>query len=136
MPLSSVLHKHARCFRGFPVRGSTIATGLLLGDNKAKLAQFSFLMVMPPILGEALLDGMKMMKGEAVAGDIPTLSLVVGFLLLLFRAAWPQVDDKYCEEGQADLFCHLLRDSRCHNAHIKLKSPPCVGGKTDYSGNQ
>ena len=38
-----------------------------------------------------------------------------------------QVDDKYCEEGQADLFCHLLRDSRCHNAHIKLKSPPCVG---------
>ena len=44
------------------------------------LAQFSFLMVMPPILGEALLDGMKMMKGEAVAGDIPTLSLVVGFL--------------------------------------------------------
>ena len=26
------------------------------------------------------LDGMKMMKGEAVAGDIPTLSLVVGFL--------------------------------------------------------
>ena len=37
-------------------------------------------MVMPPILGEALLDGMKMMKGEVVAGDIPTLSLVVGFL--------------------------------------------------------
>lgn len=53
---------------GLSRSGSTIATGLLLGDNKAKLAQFSFLMVMPPILGEALLDGMKMMKGEAVAG--------------------------------------------------------------------
>ena len=53
---------------------------MVVGDGKAKLAQFSFLMVMPPILGEALLDGMKMMKGEAVAGDIPTLSLVVGFL--------------------------------------------------------
>lgn len=65
---------------GLSRSGSTIATGLLLGDNKAKLAQFSFLMVMPPILGEALLDGMKMMKGEAVAGDIPALSLVVGFL--------------------------------------------------------
>ena len=65
---------------GLSRSGSTIATGLLLGDNKAKLAQFSFLMVIPPILGEALLDGMKMMKGEAVAGDIPTLSLVVGFL--------------------------------------------------------
>lgn len=65
---------------GLSRSGSTIATGLLLGCDKARLAQFSFLMVIPPILGEALLDGMKMMKGEAVAGDIPTLSLVVGFL--------------------------------------------------------
>ena len=65
---------------GLSRSGSTIATGLLLGDNKAKLAQFSFRMVIPPILGEALLDGMKMMKGEAVAGDIPALSLIVGFI--------------------------------------------------------
>ena len=65
---------------GLSRSGSTIATGLLLGDNKAKLAQFSFLMVIPPILGEALLDAMKMMKGENIAGDLPTLSLVVGFL--------------------------------------------------------
>ncbi len=65
---------------GLSRSGSTIATGLLLGIDKARLAQFSFLMVIPPILGEALLDGMKMMKGEAVMGDIPTLSLVVGFL--------------------------------------------------------
>ena len=65
---------------GLSRSGSTIATGLLLGDNKAKLAQFSFLMVIPPILGEALMDGMKMMKGEAVAGDIPALSLIVGFI--------------------------------------------------------
>lgn len=65
---------------GLSRSGTTIATGLLLGDNKAKLAQFSFLMVIPPILGEALLDGMKMMKGEAIGGDIPTLSLVIGFL--------------------------------------------------------
>lgn len=65
---------------GLSRSGSTIATGLLLGCDKARLAQFSFLMVIPPILGEALLDGMKMVKGEAVAGDIPTLSLVIGFL--------------------------------------------------------
>ena len=64
---------------GLSRSGSTIATGLLLGDDKAKLAQFSFLMVIPPILGEALLDGMKLMKGEAIAGDIPALSLIVGF---------------------------------------------------------
>ena len=65
---------------GLSRSGSTIATGLLLGDNKAKLAQFSFLMVIPPILGEALLDAMKMIKGEAIAGDIPALSLIVGFI--------------------------------------------------------
>lgn len=65
---------------GLSRSGTTIATGLLLGNNKEKLAQFSFLMVIPPILGEALLDILKALKGEEVAGDIPTLSLVVGFL--------------------------------------------------------
>ena len=65
---------------GLSRSGTTIATGLLLGNNKAKMAQFSFLMVIPPILGEALLDVVKMMKGENIAGDIPMLSLVIGFL--------------------------------------------------------
>ena len=60
--------------------GSTIATGLLLGNKKESLAQFSFLMVIPPILGEALLDVMKMVKGEDVTGNIETLPLVVGFV--------------------------------------------------------
>ena len=45
---------------GLSRSGTTIATGLLLGNNKAKLAQFSFLMVIPPILGEALLDVLKL----------------------------------------------------------------------------
>lgn len=65
---------------GLSRSGTTIATGLLLGNSKEKLAQFSFLMVIPPILGEALLDALKMMKGEDIAGDIPTISLIVGFL--------------------------------------------------------
>ena len=65
---------------GLSRSGTTIATGLLLGNNKAKLAQFSFLMVIPPILGEALLDVLKLVKGEDISGDIPTLSLVVGFV--------------------------------------------------------
>ena len=63
---------------GLSRSGSTIATGLLLGDNKAKLAQFSFLMVIPPILGEALLDGMKVMKGGAVGGGVPSWAVVGG----------------------------------------------------------
>ncbi len=66
---------------GLSRSGSTIATGLILGDNKAKLAQFSFLMVIPPILGEALLDGMKIIKGASQASsDMPLASLIVGFL--------------------------------------------------------
>ena len=60
--------------------GSTIATGLMLGNEKESLAQFSFLMVIPPILGEALLDVLKMLKGEDVMGGIETLPLVIGFL--------------------------------------------------------
>ena len=35
---------------GLSRSGTTIATGLLLGDKKEKMAQFSFLMVIPPIL--------------------------------------------------------------------------------------
>ena len=60
--------------------GSTIATGLLLGNKKESMAQFSFLMVIPPILGEALLDVLKAVKGEAVMGGIDTLPLVIGFV--------------------------------------------------------
>lgn len=67
---------------GLSRSGSTIATGLILGNNKAKLAQFSFLMVIPPILGEALLDAMKMVKygAASVMGDISLGVLVVGFV--------------------------------------------------------
>ena len=65
---------------GLSRSGSTIATGLLLGNKKEKLAQFSFLMVIPPILGEALLDVLKAAKGEEAFGDISVLPLVVGFI--------------------------------------------------------
>jgi undecaprenyl-diphosphatase len=66
---------------GLSRSGSTIATGLLLGNNKAKLAQFSFLMVIPPILGEALLDALKMLKGGAEAGmSVPFVPMAIGFV--------------------------------------------------------
>lgn len=67
---------------GISRSGSTIATGLLLGNKKETLAQFSFLMVIPPILGEALLDVMKAVKGgaEAATAGIDTFALIAGFL--------------------------------------------------------
>ena len=64
---------------GLSRSGTTIATGLLLGNKKANMAQFSFLMVIPPILGEALLDTLKAIKGEEAFGGIDTLPLIVGF---------------------------------------------------------
>lgn len=44
---------------GLSRSGSTISTGLMLGDRKEEVARFSFLMVLIPILGEAFLDAMK-----------------------------------------------------------------------------
>lgn len=66
---------------GLSRSGTTIATGLILGNKKSKMAQFSFLMVIPPILGEALLDTLKAMnEGLAAAiGNLPMTSLAAGF---------------------------------------------------------
>ena len=60
---------------GLSRSGTTIATGLLLGNRKDTVAQFSFLMVLPPILGNALLD---VVKGE-FGGGVDALPLVAGF---------------------------------------------------------
>jgi len=64
---------------GLSRSGSTIATGLLLGDKKEQVAKFSFLMVIIPILGEAFLDLMKGGFSPAESG-ISYTSLGVGFL--------------------------------------------------------
>lgn len=67
---------------GLSRSGSTIGTGLILGDSKEKLAEFSFLMAIPPILGMALLDGMDIIQNgvETAMAGISPLSLVVGFV--------------------------------------------------------
>lgn len=76
------LAQAAAVLPGLSRSGSTIATGLLLGNKKERLAQFSFLMVIPPILGEALLDMLKMMKDgtEAATAGIGIVPLAAGFL--------------------------------------------------------
>lgn len=67
---------------GLSRSGTTIATGIVIGDKRDKVAAFSFFMVIIPILGEALLDVRKMMAAD-VAADAPEVSavcLIVGFL--------------------------------------------------------
>lgn len=61
---------------GLSRSGSTIATGLLLGNQKAATAQFSFLMVLPPIIGKVLLD----LWDNGFSFQISTAPLVAGFI--------------------------------------------------------
>ena len=68
---------------GLSRSGTTIATGILLGDNRAKVANFSFLMVIIPILGEGLLDLKDILfpDAEVAAGAaVGIVPVIVGFL--------------------------------------------------------
>ncbi len=62
---------------GLSRSGSTIATGLLLGDSKESTARFSFLMVIPVILGKMLLD---ILSGDMASMSVPLPALAGGFL--------------------------------------------------------
>lgn len=63
---------------GISRSGSTIATGLLLGNKKEEVSKFSFLMVLAPIIGANLLS----LKDADLSADasISTISLIVGFV--------------------------------------------------------
>ena len=64
---------------GISRSGATISTGLLLKNGRSDVAQFSFLMVLLPIIGAALLDILSISSASSEAG-IATGSLVIGFL--------------------------------------------------------
>ncbi len=64
---------------GLSRSGTTIATGLLCGVRKEEVAKFSFLMVLIPILGDALLEIIDILQGEVVV-SIGWLPLLVGFI--------------------------------------------------------
>lgn len=65
---------------GLSRSGTTIATGIMIGDKRSKVAAFSFLMVIIPILGEALLDLFKLLRShEGAGGEITAGVLIIGF---------------------------------------------------------
>jgi undecaprenyl-diphosphatase len=64
---------------GLSRSGSTISTGLLLGNNRNDIARFSFLMVLVPILGEAFLDLLGGKFAPAASG-IAAFPLIIGFI--------------------------------------------------------
>ncbi|MBR1632029.1 MAG: undecaprenyl-diphosphate phosphatase [Paludibacteraceae bacterium] len=64
---------------GLSRSGTTIATGLLLGNKREQVAQFSFLMVLVPIIGQAMLTLLDILK-DGAAGGISVTALAVGFV--------------------------------------------------------
>ena len=64
---------------GLSRSGTTIATGLLCGVKRDVMAQFSFLMVLVPILGEQLLSVIDAV-GEGAGLVLPVTDLLLGFI--------------------------------------------------------
>jgi undecaprenyl-diphosphatase len=62
---------------GLSRSGTTISTGLICGVKREVMAQFSFLMVLVPILGETFLE---IVGGEFGASSVGAMSLVLGFV--------------------------------------------------------
>jgi len=78
---------------GLSRSGATIATGIWLGNKKEKVAKFSFLMVILPVLGETLLDVMKVIKGDvsvfsSIAAPAMTGGFVAAFVSGLIACKW------------------------------------------------
>ncbi len=62
---------------GLSRSGTTISTGLICGVRREVMAQFSFLMVLVPILGETFLQ---VVGGEFGESSVGALALVLGFV--------------------------------------------------------
>ena len=62
---------------GLSRSGTTISTGLICGVRREAMAQFSFLMVLVPILGETFLE---IVGGEFGASSVGVLPLALGFV--------------------------------------------------------
>ncbi len=105
---------------GLSRSGSTIATGLLLGNSRKNLAQFSFLMVIPPILGEALLDFKHVFAPSAEylaehggeVATVPTSSLIVGFIAAFISGCiackWMIALVKKCKLIYFAIYCAIV----------------------------
>ncbi len=103
---------------GLSRSGSTIATGLLLGNKKEMLAQFSFLMVIPPILGEALLDAKHFLAPSAeyiaehsATASVSSMSLLIGFVASFVAGClackWMMTLVKKCKLIYFGIYCAI-----------------------------
>ena len=77
---------------GISRSGSTISTGLLLGIDKEKVTQFSFIMVLLPIIGAMMLKVKDYFETPTITNGISSSVLIIGFLAAfisgLFACTW------------------------------------------------
>ena len=66
---------------GISRSGSTIGTSVLLGIDREKAARFSFLMVVPLILGKMAKD---ILDGALLEQNVPVMELSIGFIAAFF----------------------------------------------------
>lgn len=89
--------------------GATIATSVLLGVDRTRAARFSFLMVVPLIMGKIAKD---ILDGEFTAGDVSIPSLAVGFIAAfvtgLFACKWMIALVKNCQLWWFAIYCFIV----------------------------
>lgn len=69
---------------GISRSGATISTSVLLGIDREKAARFSFLMVLPLIIGKTLLDVKDLAETGGAGEQLPLMTLLVGFVAAFF----------------------------------------------------
>ncbi|UYW02656.1 undecaprenyl-diphosphate phosphatase [Flavobacterium agricola] len=96
---------------GISRSGSTISTSIILSDDKAKAARFSFLMVLPLIIGAAAKEYLDASKAEA-ALTFDILPLACGFLAAfisgLFACKWMIEFVKKAKLKYFSIYCSIV----------------------------
>jgi undecaprenyl-diphosphatase len=72
---------------GISRSGATISTSVLLGIDREHAARFSFLMVVPLIMGKMILDVADLASNPGSSNE-PLLPLVVGFAAAFVTGLW------------------------------------------------
>lgn len=94
---------------GISRSGATISTSVLLGIDRSKSARFSFLMVVPLILGAMAKD---LMSGEINYESSQMIPLIIGFITALvtgyFACTWMIALVKKAKLSYFALYCFII----------------------------
>ena len=97
---------------GISRSGATISTALISGVDKNKATQFSFLMVLAPIIGASLLKVKAFIEQPEIASDISATALVVGFAAAfgsgLFACSWMVKIVRKGKLGYFAIYCFVV----------------------------